>query len=369
MECLLDKNQERKIRVFVVDDSPLVRRSLEGIIAADPCLEVAETAADGKEALRKMSNISWDVCTLDWQMPGMNGLTVLKHIMIRHPRPTLMLSSFTSDGAKITFDALRYGAVDFLQKPGGDTGQSLVEHRELLRSRIKRAARVHVSVARYMRLKNLDQSKPVLSEKVSESPGSDQARGGLLVVLAATGGYASLLNILPNLVAAPKVPVVLMLSAISGALDAFVEYVSQFVPSDVIRLHRDNLGVLEAGKIYVSGMGDRLIVQNREDEGVFYCLEQSKTPFELFDIIVDGDTDGWLGHLATVVLSSGRQEGITGLSSLHDVGSRIIAQSPDTCLVEELPRYALDNLNAQQMAPSDISDFISGWHYSKHGEK
>jgi two-component system chemotaxis response regulator CheB len=106
-----------KIRVFIVDDSPLMCRAMGRILSDDPDIEVVGQALSGKHALAEMPKAECDVCTLDVHMPGMNGLTVLKHIMIRFPKPTLMVSAFTSDGSRVTFEALRYGAVDFFQKP------------------------------------------------------------------------------------------------------------------------------------------------------------------------------------------------------------------------------------------------------------
>ncbi len=348
---------ERKIKVFIVDDSPLVRRSLEGIISGDPMLEVAETAADGKEALDKMSSVSWDVCTLDWQMPGMNGLTVLKHIMIRHLKPTLMLSSFTTEGARITFDALRYGAVDFLQKPGGDSGQSLVEHRELLRSRIKRAARVQVGITKYLRLKSLTNKKEHLKDGSYE--GSNNSKG-IILIFAATGGYASILSILPSLSLIPKVPVVVMMSCAQQPLDAFVEYLKDFVLPPVKRLKSKEEGILEQGTIYFAGLSDRLYLSfNNQGEILFHLIHKSMS-FELFDIFFDKQ-DRWNNKISTIVLSSGQEEGMKGIKRASEVGSQFIVQEPCTCLDPSLANFVLKNFKADSKGLLELTQFIGDW--------
>ncbi len=350
------KEQERRIRVFIVDDSPLVRRSLEGIISGDPMLEVAESAADGKEALEKMSNVPWDVCTLDWQMPGMNGLSVLKHIMIRYLKPTLMLSSFTTEGARITFDALRYGAVDFLQKPGGDSGQSLVEHRELLRSRIKRAAKVQVAISKYLRLKSLTSNKLVnVNDKKDIKDGE-----GIILVLAATGGYASLLSILPSLSYIPKVPVVVMMSCASRPLDAFVEYLKDFVLPPVKRLLPKDEGILKKGTIYFAGIGDRLSLSKEDKEQIAFRLEHKDMSFELFDVIFD-KKDRWQKKISTVVLSSGQQEGMNGIKRISELGAKLIVQQPCTCLDPSLAKFVLKTFDAKAKTPFEITQFIGRW--------
>ena len=348
---------ERKIRVFIVDDSPLVRRSLEGIISGDPMLEVAESAADGKEALEKMSSIPWDVCTLDWQMPGMNGLTVLKHIMIKYLRPTLMLSSFTTEGARITFDALRYGAVDFLQKPGGDSGQSLVEHRELLRSRIKRAARVQVGISKYLRLKSLTHQNKDLRDTDNEEDKNDH---GIILILAATGGYASILSILPSLSFIPRVPVVVMMSCAQKPLDAFVAYLKDFLLPPVKRLESKEEGILRQGTIYFAGLGDRLYLSFNERDEISFNLVHKSMSFELFDIVFDKKYR-WNNKISTVVLSSGQEEGMKGIERISKIGSQFIVQEPCTCLDPSLADFVLKNFDAASKDPLELTQFIGNW--------
>jgi len=106
-----------KKKILIVDDSKMIRKGLAGIFEKSGLFEIVGEAADGKEALAAIKKLQPDVVTLDVVMPGMDGLTTLKHIMIECPRPTVMLSSLTQDGSETTFDALRYGAVDFISKP------------------------------------------------------------------------------------------------------------------------------------------------------------------------------------------------------------------------------------------------------------
>ena len=114
-------------RLLVVDDSKIMRRLIAGLFEADDKIQVVGEATDGIEALASVSRLDPDVVTLDINMPGMDGLTTLKHLMIRNPKPTVMLSTLTQEGAKTTFDALRYGAVDFIAKPTRLDGDELAD--------------------------------------------------------------------------------------------------------------------------------------------------------------------------------------------------------------------------------------------------
>src|SRR6266567_3971130 len=101
------------IRVLVVDDSAFMRRVVSEAIAGQADMEVAGVAINGLDALVKVEQLQPDVVTLDVEMPDMDGLTALRHLMARYPRPVVMLSTMTQDGAVTTLRALSIGAVDF----------------------------------------------------------------------------------------------------------------------------------------------------------------------------------------------------------------------------------------------------------------
>lgn len=104
----------KRIKVLVVEDSIFMRNVISDIINSDPQLQVIGTARDGEEALNKLDELKPDVITLDIEMPRMDGLSVLKQIMKKNPKPVIMLSALTQEGAIHTFKALEYGAVDYI---------------------------------------------------------------------------------------------------------------------------------------------------------------------------------------------------------------------------------------------------------------
>jgi two-component system chemotaxis response regulator CheB len=104
-------------KVLVVDDSAFIRQAITDIVNADEGLRVVGQAETGFQALELIQRLKPDLVTLDIIMPQMSGLTTLKYIMIFSPVPTVMLSSLAQEGAEVTFDALRYGAIDFIAKP------------------------------------------------------------------------------------------------------------------------------------------------------------------------------------------------------------------------------------------------------------
>ena len=134
------------IKVLVVDDSAVMRKLISGILDRDAGIEVVATAIDGDFALSKIDQIRPDVITMDIDMPRMDGLTALRHIVSRHSIPVIMLSSLTSTGAAMTMQALELGAVDFVCKPGSVAEITNVGEELILK--VKGAARVNNSGSR-----------------------------------------------------------------------------------------------------------------------------------------------------------------------------------------------------------------------------
>jgi len=141
----------RKIRVLVVDDSVFMGMQVAGILNEDAEIEVVGRAMNGAEALKMVEDLNPDVVTMDVEMPVMDGLTSLKHIMVRFPVPTVMISSFTWEGARTIFDALRFGAVDVIARRSSSENESLEAQRASLVAKVKRAASIRVERFSYRR--------------------------------------------------------------------------------------------------------------------------------------------------------------------------------------------------------------------------
>src|ERR671929_1635495 len=133
------------IRVLVVDDSAFMRRVISEAIAKEPDMELVGTATNGLDALLKVEQLQPDVVTLDVEMPEMDGLTALRHLMARYPRPVVMLSSLTQAGAVTTIRALTIGAVDFVAKPSGSISLDFHKVREELIHKVRVAAGARIS--------------------------------------------------------------------------------------------------------------------------------------------------------------------------------------------------------------------------------
>lgn len=343
------------VRVFIVDDSPLLCKAIEKMLQDDPEIEIVGRAMSGQEALHLIPQAHCDICTLDVHMPGMSGITVLKHIMIRFPVPVLMLSAFTAEGSRITFESLRYGAVDFFQKPSrADTGEadSILTQANILKNRLKRAARVKLDAAHYLRLKTRAR---VLT---SVTPAKEK---GIVVIGATTGGYASLLSLLPNMSAPPINPILIFLGVAPQYVGPFAEYLKAYMPCPVVRGLQETR--LQSGNIYLVSMSESARLEYRGDDTYLLLNKRSELMGmeSGLDLLLYSVSEHFGPRGLAVFLSGDGMEGLEGAKELTRCGGMVLAQSPETCLAPELPEAAGRIENAKTCSLAELSAAIVSW--------
>src|SRR5436305_10133651 len=202
----------KKIRVLIVDDSAFMRKVLQGILAADPQLEVCGEARDGRDAVTQAEVLKPDVITMDINMPHMDGLQATEIIMSSNPRPIVVVSSESREGAEVTLKALELGAIDFVAKPTSGVDLDMSSVRDELVRKLRVAAKVRV-VRTASRTKlghevasSVPRSEPGSApapksedskSNSSPAPARSQNKFPLVVIAASTGGPATLMKFCP----------------------------------------------------------------------------------------------------------------------------------------------------------------------------
>src|SRR3954451_4327321 len=133
-----------KIRVLIADDSAFMRKVLHSILLAEPGFEVVGEARDGREAVTQTEALKPDVVTMDINMPHLDGLQATEQIMSTNPRPIVVVSSESREGAEITLKALELGAIDFVAKPSSGVDLDMSSVRDELVRKLRVAAKVRV---------------------------------------------------------------------------------------------------------------------------------------------------------------------------------------------------------------------------------
>ncbi len=192
---------KRKIRVLIVDDSAVVRQSLQSILSSDPRIEVMGTASDPYIAAEKIRVEVPDVITLDVEMPRMDGITFLQKIMNQHPIPVVICSSLTGRGSETAIRALEFGAIDIITKPRMGARQFLEESKVRIVDAVKAA-----SVARIRKLSKFiahDIAPKLTADAMLAKPSATRAMAQttdkIVLIGASTGGTEALRVILESL--------------------------------------------------------------------------------------------------------------------------------------------------------------------------
>jgi len=341
---------KKPYRVLVVDDSALMRSELSKIVGADPDLEVVGTAINGRFAIEKVQSLDPDVVTLDINMPMVSGLEALKVIMRDFPRPVVMISSLTQEGAEETVEALELGAVDFLAKPSGSISRDIDTQGDEIRKKIKVAAssrlrnrfqrRVPIAPKPMGRLipKPKVQAMPISqdSSQILVRPGGPQ--GVVVGIGVSTGGPKTLMSILPELPADFPGALVIAQHMPEKFTASFAQRLDKLCPMKVKEAEEGD--VVEAGTIYIAPGGKHmsLIQRNRKLLMVKLTLDEPGKIYKpsvdiLFDSLNASLGTGWLG----VMLTGMGADGAKALTALRKNGGHTICESEESCVVFGMP--------------------------------
>ena len=314
----------RKLRVFVVDDSVVIRRLMSDIIATDPGLEVAGTAASGALALAKLPQAKADVVTLDVEMPNMNGTELLIEIKKTYPGlPVFMFSRLTRNGAANTLDALTQGATDYVTKPSKTRSrEAFIAHvRSQLFPKIHRLARTGAS--------------PRLLARPRTTTGSTEDVA-VVVIGASTGGpnaLAALCARLPRL----SVPIVIVQHMPPIFTKLFAERLSSEGATPFVEA-MDGM-IAEPGHGYVAP-GDCHVRLDRE--GAKLRLAHDHGPMDnscrpAVDVLFRSAAAAAGGRVLGLVLTGMGQDGLRGSGDICAAGGHILVQDEASSTIWGMP--------------------------------
>jgi two-component system chemotaxis response regulator CheB len=320
----------KKLKVLVVDDSRMIRRVLNDIIESNGNKVVVGQAENGKEALELLEQTDPDVITLDINMPVMDGLTTLKHIMINNPTPTVMISALTKEGALETFDSLKYGAIDFLPKPSQMKGDDLKTQQDEIIRKIDLASEVQIESIRYLRR--------TTKEKTTQQRKQLDCRY-VMAIGVAEGGYGALLNVIPRLRDDLPAAYVAVMHQAPHHLDAFARYLDR---CSQVKVQRAADGtILQGATCYLAAATEYVTLV--KDKGQLK-LQITQSPFPTragaINRLMSSVSQAVAERAAGVILTGTGDDGIDGLSDIVDAGGTAFVQDPKSCLFKETPMLA-----------------------------
>jgi two-component system chemotaxis response regulator CheB len=358
------------IKLLIVDDSALMRRMLTQAFAADGSFEI-RAARNGQEAIEE--NLAWqpDVITLDINMPVMDGITALSHIMASRPVPVVMVSSLTEKGAMATFEALALGAVDYIAKPGGTISLSIGEIERELVTKAKAAARAKLKArgrvaggARGLTEKLREERKAAAAKPafVRRSVTAEEA-DGLVLIGVSTGGPSTLEEILPKLPADYPFPIIVAQHMPGSFTGPFAARMNGLCALDVVEASKPM--ELLPGTIYIGKGGADVVIANRA--GKLMVLPKPENPNFLWHPSVEVLGRSALEHceasaLTGVMLTGMGYDGADAFAEIKKQGGRTIAESEDSAVVFGMPKELIDRGGANLVLPvQKIATQLISW--------
>jgi two-component system chemotaxis response regulator CheB len=320
-----------KIRVLVVDDSAIARRSITQALARDPSIEVVGTASDPYVARDRILALNPDVLTLDLEMPRMDGLTFLKILQEHHPIPVIVISSVTPAGSAMAMEALACGAVDVIGKPDGS--QALGEVARSLAYLVKAAARSR-------RWVGAGGGSPVVEAPASSTAATGATSARVILIGASTGGVEALRFLLPRLPG--DLPPILVVQHIpphfSRTMAKHLNEICAFPVREALDGEELNWGSC------LVAPGDFHMAMARSQHGYRVRLTQSPPVHHCrpaVDVLFRSAAELVGPDAVSVLLTGMGVDGARGMLALRSIGARTLAQDESSCVVFGMPQAAI----------------------------
>lgn len=325
----------QKVRVLVVDDSALMRKLIPQALSDDPGIEVIGTAMDGLIGLRKIEELHPHVVTLDLEMPRMDGIEMLRKITGKHRVPVIVVSAHTEEGASLTLKALSLGAFDFVTKPQDAALGRLRQIASELALKIKVAA----SSGAPKMILTVPSPKRKEPRTFSTKP---RWPSRIVAVGISTGGPNALQYLFSQLPEDFLGCLVVVQHMPEGFTEMFARRLDESSALEVKEAQSGDL--LLAGRALICPGNRHMKVRRMEHGDVAILVDQPRVNGHRpsVDVLFNSVAQEFGSKAIAVLMTGMGEDGAAGLGAIQAAGGFTIAQSPDTCIVDSMPRSAIE---------------------------
>ena len=335
----------KKFRVLIVDDSAFMRKVLETIFNADDQLQVAGHAKDGREAVALAESLKPDVITMDINMPHVDGLQATAEIMTKNPRPIVIVSSESKDGAASTLKALELGAIEFVAKPSSGIDLDMQSVKEDLLRKVRMAAKVRVVRTASRLASTLQKSNgapqtapaPVAPQRVQKS--SLDQRFPVVVLAASTGGPATVMRLAPGFTREFPAAVILVQHMPAAFTTQYAAQLCEFTGIRVKEAEPNES--LQPGTLYICPGGHHLRVTSAGR----IQLDGSSGRINGYLPNIDATMESVAAYAGAMsigaILTGMGNDGANGAKAIKAAGGLVLAQDEATCVIFGMPAEAI----------------------------
>lgn len=329
----------KKFRVLVVDDSAFMCKVLETIFNADSQLQVVGRAKDGREAITLAESLKPDVITMDINMPHMDGLQATAHIMTNSPRPIVVVSSESKEGASSTLKALELGAIDFVTKPSSGIDLDMQSIKEELVRKVRVAAKVRV-VRTASRLASTIQA-PVKNSSASPESSARPARPitlensdirfPVVVLGASTGGPATVMRLAPGFTRDFPAAVILVQHMPAAFTSQYALQLTEFTSIRVKEAEPSE--AIQPGTLYICPGGQHLRLSGTGRVELDSTSGRIEGYLPNIDVTMES-VASFAGPMSIGVILTGMgSDGARGARLIKNAGGLVIAQDEATSVI------------------------------------
>ncbi len=345
-----------KLKVLVVDDSPTIRTVFTEIINSDPQLNVIAAVEDPFQAAKVIKEQIPDVITLDIEMPRMDGLTFLQKIMQQHPIPVVIISSLSKKGTDTAFKAMKYGAVEVLEKPKLHT-QDLIEEAKVKICDIVKAACVTKLKKQFepMVVKPKYDADVILEY---HKPTAIPVTNKIIAIGASTGGTEAVKQLLEEL--PPASPGIVIVQHMPEKFTySFAERLNQICRINV--KEAEDGDQIIPGRALIAPGNSHLIIRRR---GQNYFVEVLGGQLvnrhrPSVDVLFRSVAIAAGNNATGIILTGMGDDGAKGLAEMKSTGAFTIAQDEKSCVVYGMPKEAIKHDPTAKVLPlNKIGTFI-----------